>query len=198
MFDKILIANRGEIACRVAATARRLGIRTVAVYSDVDARALHVTLCDEAIRIGPRTAARKLPERRRDHRRREALGCAGDPSRLRIPVRERDVRRRLRARRRGVHRPAAGGDRGDGLEIRGEGDHGARRRADRAGLSRRRPGSGAARARSGAHRLSGADQGDGRRRRQGDEGRRAARRSLRARSRRRSARRRRRSATTGC
>jgi geranyl-CoA carboxylase alpha subunit len=53
MFDKILIANRGEIACRVAATARRLGIRTVAVYSDVDARALHVTLCDEAIRIGP-------------------------------------------------------------------------------------------------------------------------------------------------
>jgi len=53
MFDKILIANRGEIACRVAATARRLGIRTVAVYSDVDARALHVALCDEAIRIGP-------------------------------------------------------------------------------------------------------------------------------------------------
>jgi len=53
MFDKILIANRGEIACRVAATARRLGIRTVAVYSDVDAPALHVALCDEAIRIGP-------------------------------------------------------------------------------------------------------------------------------------------------
>src|SRR4051812_49360288 len=53
MFDTILIANRGEIACRVAATARRLGIRTVAVYSDVDARALHVALCDEAIRIGP-------------------------------------------------------------------------------------------------------------------------------------------------
>jgi 3-methylcrotonyl-CoA carboxylase alpha subunit len=53
MFDTILIANRGEIACRVAATARRLGIRTVAVYSDVDARALHVTLCDDAIRIGP-------------------------------------------------------------------------------------------------------------------------------------------------
>jgi 3-methylcrotonyl-CoA carboxylase alpha subunit len=53
MFDKILIANRGEIACRVAATARRLGIRTVAVYSDVDAQALHVELCDEAIRIGP-------------------------------------------------------------------------------------------------------------------------------------------------
>ena len=52
MFDKILIANRGEIACRVAATARRLGIRTVAVYSDVDAQSLHVSVCDEAIRIG--------------------------------------------------------------------------------------------------------------------------------------------------
>ncbi len=53
MFKKILIANRGEIACRVAATARRLGIRTVAVYSDADARAKHVLACDEAVRIGP-------------------------------------------------------------------------------------------------------------------------------------------------
>jgi 3-methylcrotonyl-CoA carboxylase alpha subunit len=52
MFDKILIANRGEIACRVAATARRLGIRTVAVYSDVDAHAKHVLACDEAVHIG--------------------------------------------------------------------------------------------------------------------------------------------------
>jgi len=53
MFRKILIANRGEIACRVAATARRLGVRIVAVYSDADAGARHVALCDEAIRIGP-------------------------------------------------------------------------------------------------------------------------------------------------
>ena len=53
MFDRILIANRGEIACRVARTARRMGIRTVAVYSDADAGAMHVAACDEAHRIGP-------------------------------------------------------------------------------------------------------------------------------------------------
>ena len=52
MFNKILIANRGEIACRVAATARRLAIKTVAVYSDADAGAKHVAACDEAIHIG--------------------------------------------------------------------------------------------------------------------------------------------------
>ena len=52
MFDKILIANRGEIACRVAATARRMGIKTVAVYSDADATAKHVLACDEAVHIG--------------------------------------------------------------------------------------------------------------------------------------------------
>ena len=52
MFKKILIANRGEIACRVAATARRLDVRTVAVYSDADADAKHVAACDEAIHIG--------------------------------------------------------------------------------------------------------------------------------------------------
>ena len=52
MFTKILIANRGEIACRVAATAKRLGVKTVAVYSDADANAKHVAVCDEAVHIG--------------------------------------------------------------------------------------------------------------------------------------------------
>jgi propionyl-CoA carboxylase alpha chain len=53
MFSKILIANRGEIACRVIRTARRMGIKTVAVYSDADKKALHVEMADEATHIGP-------------------------------------------------------------------------------------------------------------------------------------------------
>ena len=53
MFEKILIANRGEIACRVARAARALGVKTVAVFSDADAKALHVEACDEAVRLGP-------------------------------------------------------------------------------------------------------------------------------------------------
>jgi propionyl-CoA carboxylase alpha chain len=57
MFKKILIANRGEIACRVIRTARRMGIKTVAVYSDADARAPHVRLADESVRLGPAPAA---------------------------------------------------------------------------------------------------------------------------------------------
>ena len=57
MFEKILIANRGEIACRVIKTARRMGIKTVAVYSDADRGALHVKMADEAVHIGPSPAA---------------------------------------------------------------------------------------------------------------------------------------------
>ena len=53
MFDKILIANRGEIACRVIKTAKRMGIKTVAVFSDADRNALHVKMADEAVNIGP-------------------------------------------------------------------------------------------------------------------------------------------------
>src|SRR6188472_3034096 len=52
MFSSLLIANRGEIACRVIRTAKRLGIRTIAVYSDADREALHVKLADEAVHIG--------------------------------------------------------------------------------------------------------------------------------------------------
>ncbi|CAD7032830.1 acetyl/propionyl/methylcrotonyl-CoA carboxylase subunit alpha [Pseudorhizobium halotolerans] len=57
MFQKILIANRGEIACRVITTAARMGIKTVAIYSDADVRAKHVAMADEAVRIGPAAVA---------------------------------------------------------------------------------------------------------------------------------------------
>ena len=57
MFSKILIANRGEIACRVIRTAKAMGIKTVAVYSDADARAPHVLMADESVRIGPAAAS---------------------------------------------------------------------------------------------------------------------------------------------
>jgi 3-methylcrotonyl-CoA carboxylase alpha subunit len=56
MFSSLLIANRGEIACRVIRTARAMGIRTVAVYSDADAGALHVRSADQAVHIGPAPA----------------------------------------------------------------------------------------------------------------------------------------------
>ncbi len=57
MIEKLLIANRGEIACRIMRTARKMGIVTVAVYSDADAKALHVRSADEAVHIGPSPAA---------------------------------------------------------------------------------------------------------------------------------------------
>ncbi|MGB3377962.1 MAG: biotin carboxylase N-terminal domain-containing protein, partial [Allopontixanthobacter sediminis] len=65
MFKKILIANRGEIACRVIKTARRMGIVTVAVYSDADARAPFVKMADEAVHIGPSAASESylVPEK---------------------------------------------------------------------------------------------------------------------------------------
>ncbi|QPC88699.1 acetyl-CoA carboxylase biotin carboxylase subunit [Mesorhizobium sp. NBSH29] len=65
MFKKILIANRGEIACRIIKTARRMGIATVAVYSDADREAVHVEMADEAVHIGPASAAQSylVPEK---------------------------------------------------------------------------------------------------------------------------------------
>ncbi len=53
MFDRLLIANRGEIACRVMKTAKQMGIKTIAVFSDADRQALHVQMADESVNIGP-------------------------------------------------------------------------------------------------------------------------------------------------
>ena len=88
MITSLLIANRGEIACRIIRTARRLGIRTVAVYSDADAKALHVRMADEAVHIGPSPARESYLRRRQDHRGGEGDRRGGDPSGLRLPLRE--------------------------------------------------------------------------------------------------------------
>jgi len=61
MIQSLLIANRGEIACRIIRTARAMGIRTIAVYSDADADALHVRMADDAVHIGP-SAARGIDD----------------------------------------------------------------------------------------------------------------------------------------
>ncbi len=75
MFHKILIANRGEIACRVIATAAGMGIATVAVYSDADATARHVAAGRRGLADRAGAGARELPARRHDHRRRPASGA---------------------------------------------------------------------------------------------------------------------------
>jgi propionyl-CoA carboxylase alpha chain len=90
MFKKILIANRGEIACRVIKTARRMGIKTVAVYSEADRDALHVEMADEAVFLGPPQAAEsylvmdKIVEACRKTGARRCI-------RVRLPVRARGV-----------------------------------------------------------------------------------------------------------
>ena len=96
MFAKILIANRGEIACRVIKTARRLGIKTVAVYSDADRGARHVAMADEAVHIGgsPARESYLVADKILEAARR--TGARGDPSGLRLPVGECRLRRGLR------------------------------------------------------------------------------------------------------
>ena len=128
MFTKILIANRGEIACRVIRTARRMGIKTVAVYSDADARAPHVRMADEAVRLGPPPACESylkaeliIDACKADRRRGRAPG-------LRLPVRARELRQGACRGGDRLHRPAAEGDRGDGRQDRIQ-EARARRRA---------------------------------------------------------------------
>jgi len=105
MIDKILVANRGEIACRIFRTCRRLGLGTVAVFSEADAGARHVREADLALSIGPAPArssylCRGHPAGRARQRR------TGHPPRLRLPVREAGTHRRLPRRRPAVHRSA--------------------------------------------------------------------------------------------
>ena len=167
MFTKILIANRGEIACRVIRTARRMGIATVAVYSDADARAPFVQMADEAVHIGPAPCRRELPAARQDHRRVQADRGRGRASGLWLPVRTRQLRRGAGQGGHRLHRPARGRHRGDGgqdrvQEARQGGRRQHRARQPRGDRQHRRG------ARMGEpHRLPGDDEGQRGRRRQG-------------------------------
>jgi 3-methylcrotonyl-CoA carboxylase alpha subunit len=117
VFRKILIANRGEIACRVAKTARRMGIRVAAVYSDADANARHVSFADEAFASG-RRRARKLPARDAILDAAQRCGAEAIHPGYGFPVGERGLRRGLRESRHRFHRPAGRGDRAMGDKAR--------------------------------------------------------------------------------
>ncbi len=105
MFKKILIANRGEIACRVIKTARKMGIATVAVYSDADRDALHVEMADEAVHIGPSPSAQSYLVIDRIVQACRDTGAEAVQSRLRLSLRARGLRRSARQGRRRLHRP---------------------------------------------------------------------------------------------
>ena len=106
MLESVLIANRGEIACRIIRTARRLGMRTIAVYSEADAEAPLRQMADEAHLIGPAPARESylVVDRIIEAAKRSRRGL--DPSRLRIPVGAGRVRGSLRRERHRLRRPA--------------------------------------------------------------------------------------------
>ncbi|MDK3155626.1 biotin carboxylase N-terminal domain-containing protein [Kamptonema cortianum] len=85
MFKKVLIANRGEIACRIIRTLRRMEIKALAVYSEADEGALHVQMADEAFFFRARSCSRKLLKGSNYHKDSQRNGGGGHSSRLWIP-----------------------------------------------------------------------------------------------------------------
>ena len=176
MFASVLIANRGEIACRIARTAARLGMRTIAVYSQADADALHVRLCDEAHLIGPAPAAESyLVIERIIEAARQSGAQSIHPGYGFLSENAEFAEACAKA---GIAfiGPPPSAIRAMGLKDR------AKALMDKAGVSRRarlswrKPGAGAAQGEGLGDRLSGADQGGRRRRRQGHAPRRQSRR----------------------
>ena len=166
-FTSLLIANRGEIACRIARTAKRMGLRTIAVYSEADAAARHVQMADEAHLLGAAPPRESYLNIDRIIAAAKAQRRGSHPSRLRLPLGERGFRGSLRGRRADFRGAARPGDPRHGLESHRQGADGKGRRAHGARLSWRGAGYRDLRARGEADRLSGAAQGGRGRRRQG-------------------------------
>jgi propionyl-CoA carboxylase alpha chain len=118
MFKKILIANRGEIACRVIRTARRIGIKTVAVYSDADARAPHVKMADEAVRLGPPPASESYLKAELIIDACKATGAEAVHPGYGFLSERTTFAKALDKAGHHLHRPPGQGDRGDGRQDR--------------------------------------------------------------------------------
>ena len=116
MFDKVLIANRGEIAVRIMRACQEMGIATVAVYSDVDRESLHVRLADEAVHVGPAPSLESYLRVDKILEAAKRTGAAGRAPRLRLPGRERGVRGELTRRGPRLHRAQPRGDVPDGRQ----------------------------------------------------------------------------------
>ena len=199
MITSLLIANRGEIACRIIRTARAMGIRTVAVYSDADAKALHVRMADEAVHIGAVPGARNpISSARRSSPPRRQTGAEAIHPGYGFLSENADFAQDVIDAGLVWVGPKPRFDPRDGAEGCGQDADGRGRGAGDAGLSRRRPVARSARQGGGGDRLSCADQGGRGGRRQGHAQGRCARWTSTTRSTAASARRRRRSATTSC
>ena len=167
MFKTILIANRGEIACRVIKTARRMGIRTVAVYSEADKEALHVEMADEAVLIGPPAASESyLVIDKIVAACLETGAEAVHPGYGFLSERAAFAQALAEGRDR-FHRPQSQSHRGNGRQDRIEEIRQCGQGLDRPRPSRRNRNAGARGRDRRRNRLSRDDQGVGRRRRQG-------------------------------